>query len=158
MILYADNITNSIKYAIDETERRRKKQTAYNIANGISPATVKKNIGDILGSVFEGDYITAPVSNNAKNSTKLVGHELDAHIRKLEKAMLENAANLEFEEAARLRDEIKQLQAEELFYLVGKNASNAVYSNGTSQQIKKKNPRSTGGKPGKRSGRGKTTK
>lgn len=105
-ILYGDKMTDSMKAAIDETNRRREKQQAYNALHGITPETIRKSIGDILASVFEKDY--TDLAN--VDSGNYVGKHLDAHKKDLEKKMLEAAANLEFEEAARLRDELHHLE------------------------------------------------
>ncbi len=113
VILYADTMTRSLRYAIEETERRRTKQRAWNEAHGITPQGIRKQIGKVLESVFEQDYVTvAPIADSA--TKEFVGKDLRGSIAELEKRMRAAAADLEFEEAARLRDEIKRLEALEL--------------------------------------------
>jgi excinuclease ABC subunit B len=111
-ILYADRMTGSMKAAIEETDRRREKQQEYNAANGITPETVKKSISDVLSSVYERDHLT--IQAGLADDVTLSGKDLRAHLRDLEQRMKKAAGDLEFEEAARLRDEIKRLQNAEL--------------------------------------------
>jgi len=113
VILYADRITGSMERAMAETSRRREKQKEYNTAHGITPASIKKNIGDIMGSMYERDHVTVD-AGVAEEGAAYIGHNIRGHIAELEKRMREAAGNLEFEEAARMRDEIKRLQATEL--------------------------------------------
>jgi excinuclease ABC subunit B len=99
--------------AMEETSRRREKQTEYNLANGITPESIKSHISDILNSVYEKDHVRADISGFAREGA-LVGNNLRTHLEHLERKMRDAAADLDFETAARLRDEIKRLQATEL--------------------------------------------
>ncbi len=116
VVLYADQMTGSMERAIAETNRRREKQTAWNEANGITPESVKRDIADILNSAYEKDRVTvdAGVLRDADDRAATVGHNFEAVVADIEKRMREAAANLEFEEAARLRDELKRLRETEL--------------------------------------------
>ncbi len=112
VILYADRITGSMERAMRETDRRREKQRAYNELHGITPTTIKRNIHDIVADTASRDGVLVEI--DAEGANNLVGHNLRAYIEELEKKMRAAAADLEFEEAGRLRDEIRALEAEEL--------------------------------------------
>ena len=110
VLMYADKITNSMKEAIDETDRRRTKQLKYNKENNITPISIKKNIQEIIENTAEQDHVTVDI----ENAKEMVGKDLEKHIKNLEKKMNEYASKLEFEDAARLRDEINRLKAKEV--------------------------------------------
>ena len=144
VILYADRITGSMERALNETGRRREKQEAYNLEHGITPTTIKRNIGDIIAHVSNKDSVL--VETGDADRPHMVGHNLRAYIEDLEKKMRAAAADLEFEEAGRIRDEIRKLEAEELGLP-------------QDQQVAAPRGRATEGKPGTRKLRyGKTQK
>lgn len=111
VILYADRITGSMERALNETGRRREKQEAYNAEHGITPQTIRRDIGDIIKHVSQQDQVTVEIGDDRPH---MVGHNLRAYIEELEKKMRKAASDLEFEEAGRIRDEIRSLEAEEL--------------------------------------------
>lgn len=144
VILYADRITGSMERAMRETDRRREKQEAYNAEHGITPTTIKRNIGDIIAHVASKDGVTIDIGED--KPAHMVGHNLRAYIQELEKKMRDAAADLEFEEAGRLRDEIRKLEADELGLP-------------PDEQVAPRVGRSNEGKPGTRKGRfGKSSK
>ncbi|MGH9410767.1 MAG: helicase-related protein, partial [Vicinamibacterales bacterium] len=112
-LMYADRVTDSMKHAIGETDRRRQIQEAYNLEHGITPASIVKGIDDVLTSVYERDYVTVATSPDEAAQFRTQG-ELDAYVAGLQGQMKAAAANLEFEKAAALRDRVKQLKSREL--------------------------------------------
>ncbi|MEE8300425.1 MAG: UvrB/UvrC motif-containing protein, partial [Desulfatiglandales bacterium] len=115
VIFYADEITPSMRRAIEETNRRRNLQKRYNEAHGITPESIKKDISDILGSVYEADYVSIPIVSEPEEEY-IPLDSLPRAIRSLKKEMLRAARRLDFEEAARLRDRIVHLEDRELAY------------------------------------------
>ena len=149
VIMYADRITGSMERALGETDRRRAKQEAYNVEHGITPATVKKNVEDILSGLYKGDVDMNRVT--AKVDKPLIGANLMAHLDGLRVEMRKAAENLEFEEAARLRDEVKRLEAVELAIADDPLARQSAVE-AASEAAQKSKGRSTAGKPGQRGG------
>ena len=146
VILYGDRITGSMERAIAETDRRREKQHEYNLEHGITPASIKRGIQDIVAHTASRDGVLVDIGDPERNN--LVGHNLRGYIEDLEKRMRNAAADLEFEEAGRLRDEIRRLEADELGLPPAHEQSKAP-----------KVGRSNEGKPGMRKGRfGKASK
>ncbi len=149
VIMYADRITGSMERAMAETDRRRDKQKAYNTAHGITPQTVKKNVEDVLAGLWQGDTDQSRVT--AKVEKAAVGQNLAAHLDALRAAMRKAAENLEFEEAARMRDEIKRLEAVELAVADDPLARQAAVEEAAELAVKSSG-RSTAGRPGQRGG------
>ena len=112
-VLYADTMTDSMRHAIGETDRRRRVQEAYNAEHGITPASIVKNIDDVLSSVYERDYVTVPKAPDERDQFRTQA-ELAAFMGKLEREMRAAAADLDFERAAALRDRLKRLRNPDL--------------------------------------------
>ncbi|NDW47757.1 excinuclease ABC subunit UvrB [Ruegeria sp. PrR005] len=149
VIMYADRITGSMERALAETDRRRAKQIAYNQEHGITPATVKKNVEDVLAGLYKGDTDMSRVT--AKIDKPLHGGNLEAVLDGLRADMRKAAENLEFEEAARLRDEIKRLEAVDLAIADDPMARQWAVEKASEEAVRPKG-RSTAGRPGQRGG------
>ncbi|MGF1502900.1 MAG: excinuclease ABC subunit UvrB [Paracoccaceae bacterium] len=160
VIMYADRKTGSMERAIGETERRRAKQMAYNEAHGITPQTIRKNVDDILEGLYQGaadaERITAKVDGKSRGrgrgkgkdaGNRGMGDNLQAHIAAIRKEMMTAAENLEFEEAARLRDEVKRLEAVDLAVGGDPMIRQSEVEERIEEHVK---PRSTVGRPGQR--------
>ena len=155
VIMYADKITGSIDRALNETNRRKKKQLAYNAKNGITPITIKKNVSDVLAGVFEADTDTSRITAIIEDPLK-IGSNLKSHLKSLKQKMLKAAEDLDFEEAALIRDEVKRLEAVDLAVasdpMVRQSAIEAIASG----MVEK--GRSTGGRSGTRVYKGKSVR
>ena len=155
VIMYADRITGSMERALSETNRRRAKQMAYNQEHGITPETVQKNVEDILAGLYQGDTDQSRIT--AQIDKPMAGANLQAVLDGLRSDMRKAAENLEFEEAARLRDEVKRLEAVDLAVsddpLARQSAIEAV-----SEEKSRSKGRSTAGRGGTRTYRGKSQK
>ncbi|GIT91655.1 UvrABC system protein B [Jannaschia pagri] len=149
VIMYADKITGSMQRAMSETERRRAKQMAYNAEHGITPETVKKNVEDVLAGLYQGDVDMNRVT--AKVDRPLAGGNLMAHLDALRERMRKAAENLEFEEAARLRDEVKRLEQVDLVVSDDPLARQSAVEQAV-EDARKAEGRSTAGRPGQRGG------
>ncbi len=149
VIMYADKITGSMERAMGETERRRAKQIAYNEEHGITPETVKKNVEDVLAGLYKGDVDMNRVT--ATIDAPLAGANLQAVLDGLRDDMRKAAENLEFEEAARLRDEVKRLETVDLVVSDDPLARQYAVEKAVSDQ-QKMSGRSTAGRPGQRGG------
>jgi excinuclease ABC subunit B len=149
VIMYADRITGSMERALGETDRRRAKQKAYNELHGITPATIKKNVDDILSGLYKGDTDQSRVT--AKIDKPLYGANLEAVLDGLRTDMRKAAENLEFEEAARLRDEVKRLEAVDLLVADDPLARQYAVEKASEAAVKTRG-RSTAGRPGQHGG------
>ena len=150
VIMYADRITGSMERAMGETNRRREKQVAYNLAHDITPTTIQKNVHDVLHGLWQGDTDQARITTRVDQP--MIGPNLAAHLDALRLAMRKAAENLEFEEAARLRDEVKRLEAVELAVADDPLARQSEVDAAVETAVKA-GGRSTGGRPGQRGGK-----
>jgi excinuclease ABC subunit B len=152
VIMYADRITGSMERALAETDRRRARQVAYNVEHGITPETIRKNVDDVLSGLYQGDTdmnrVTATIDKG------MVGANLAAHLDGLRTDMRKAAENLEFEEAARLRDEVHRLEAVELAVADDPLARQSAVEAASEAKVKSAvKGRSTAGRPGMRGGK-----
>ena len=154
VIMYADRITGSMERALAETNRRRERQMSYNEEHGITPETVKKNVADVLEGTFKGDTDQSRVTTQVEKDPN-IGANLQAHLEGLRDQMMKAAENLEFEEAARLRDEVKRLEAAELAIAENPLARQSDVKDFIAESVNSKG-RSTGGTGGTRAFKGKS--
>ena len=150
VIMYADRITGSMERAIRETDRRREKQVAYNLAHGITPTTIRKNVDDVIHGLFQADTDQSRVT--ATLDKPMFGQNLAAHLDALRIQMRKAAENLEFEEAARLRDEVRRLEAVELAVADDPLARQSAVEEAVEEAVKARG-RSTGGRGGMHGGK-----
>ncbi|QTN19371.1 excinuclease ABC subunit UvrB [Brevundimonas sp. AJA228-03] len=134
VILYADRVTGSMERAMAETNRRRERQTAYNLEHGITPESVKRDIKEILDSPYEKDRVLIPTTGVREDTRPFIGNNFQTTLKDLEGKMREAASNLEFEEAGRLRDEIKKLKLLDLEF------ANEIMT-GAGEQVDKSAPK-----------------
>jgi excinuclease ABC subunit B len=149
VIMYADRVTGSMERAIGETTRRREKQLAYNAEHGITPETIRKNVEDIMQGLYKGDVDMNRVT--AKVDKPMHGANLEAHLDGLREQMRKAAENLDFEEAARLRDEVKRLETVDLMVSDDPLARQQAVEDAVDEAAKSEG-RSTAGRPGQRGG------
>jgi len=149
VIMYADTITGSMERAMSETERRRERQIAYNTEHGITPQTVRKNVEDVLAGLWQGDTDQSRITT--KVDKPLIGANLAAHLDAMRVQMRKAAENLEFEEAARLRDEVKRLEAVDLAIADDPMARQSAVEQAAEAAVKSSG-RSTAGRAGQRGG------
>ena len=154
VLMYGDKVTGSMERAIMETERRRSKQLEYNEQQGITPESVRKEIGDILESVYERDRTRVEIPQLGDKRQELVGHNFSKHIEHLQERMFEAAANLEFEEASTYRDEIRRLEAVNLALEEDPMARQSEVESVVASKVPR--GRSSAGKAGTRARKGKS--
>ena len=155
MTLYAHRITGSMERALNETNRRREKQHAHNIKHGITPSTIKRNVEDVLKGLFEGDTDQSRITTKVDKVN--YGANLKVHLEALRKDMRKAAENLEFEEAARLRDEVQRLEAVDLAIHDDPMARQSAIAAAGDAAVKSKG-RSSGGRAGTTVFKGKAKK
>jgi excinuclease ABC subunit B len=155
VIMYADRITGSMERAIGETNRRRDRQIAYNLEHNITPQTIRKNVEDIMGGAFAGNTDESRITATL-DKAPMVGANLQAHLDDLRKDMIKAAENLEFEDAARIRDEVKRLETVELT-ISNDPLSRQADVDRAVNDASNRSGRSVAGKGGTRAWRGKSS-